>query len=290
MYKCFKFKKILNLIVCDTIIILIALTITMAGHDRWNAYMEDEEKVFLPIIMYHSITDDISKINDYIVSIDSLENDLKYLSENGYQTVFAEDVIKYTNGGSMPEKPVIITLDDGFYNNLIYLVPLLEKYDMKATISIVGYYTEVIAENDPHVPAYSYLTWNDITELLNSERIEIANHTYDMHSSDYRKGCSRLPNESYDDYADALFEDIGLCQTMLSVNCGVIPSVFTYPYGKISNESIPVLKTMGFSAAFSCYERPNYITRNPECLFTLDRYNRSGYLTTEEYMKNLLKE
>ncbi len=262
----------------------------MAGHDRWNAYMEDEEKVFLPIIMYHSITDDISKINDYIVSIDSLENDLKYLSENGYQTVFAEDVIKYTNGGSMPEKPVIITLDDGFYNNLIYLVPLLEKYDMKATISIVGYYTEVIAENDPHVPAYSYLTWNDITELLNSERIEIANHTYDMHSSDYRKGCSRLPNESYDDYADALFEDIGLCQTMLSVNCGVIPSVFTYPYGKISNESIPVLKTMGFSAAFSCYERPNYITRNPECLFTLDRYNRSGYLTTEEYMKNLLKE
>lgn len=279
----------MNLIICDIIIVLIALAITMAGYDKWNAYTEQEEKIFLPVIMYHSITNDNSKINDYIVSVETVENDLKYLAENGYKTVFTEDVIEYVNGGTLPEKPVIITADDGFYNNLTYLLPLLEKYDMKAVISIVGYYTEVIAEKDPHVPEYSYLTWNDINTLLDSERIEIANHTYDMHSSDYRKGCSKFSWENDDDYANALFEDIGLCQTMLSLNCRIIPAVFTYPYGKISSESIPILKTMGFSAAFSCYERPNYITRNPECLFTLDRYNRSGYLSTEEYMEKLLK-
>jgi hypothetical protein len=47
---------------------------------------------------------------------------------------------------------------------------------------------------------------------------------------------------------------------------------------------------MGFSAAFSCYERPNYITRDPDCLFTLDRYNRSGHLSTEQFMEKALKQ
>ena len=288
MYSCMKFKKLIRILICDIAIILFALFLTFASRDKWEAY--SDRKIFLPVIMYHSITDDYSDVNDYTVIVSQVESDLVYLKQNGYNTVTTEDVINYVNGGTLPEKPVIITADDGFYNNAHYLLPLLEKYDMKAVISVVGYYSEVLAANDPHIPEYSYLTWKDITELKLSGRIEIANHTYNMHSDKYRKGCARLYGESYDDYADALFADIGLCQTLLSINCDIAPAAFTYPYGAISEESIPVLKSMGFAASYSCYERPNYITRDPDCLFTLDRYNRSGYTSTEEFMKRLLEQ
>lgn len=290
LYKCYKFKKILKLILCDSVIILFALIVTFAGRNTWKAYNENEERVFLPIIMYHSIVDDNSSVNGYTVTPEIVENDLKYLSENGYEAIFTEDLINYVNGGTLPEKPVIITADDGFYNNTVYLLPLLKKYDMKAVISIVGYYTEVIAEADPHIPRYSYLTWDDISEINKSGYIEIGNHTYNMHFDKGRKGCSKLSSETYEEYADALIDDIGLCQTLLSLNCSITPAVFAYPFGSISKESIPILKTMGFAAAFSCYERPNYITRSPDTLFTLDRYNRSGNISTEEFMKKLLKE
>lgn len=286
MYGCLRFKKLIRILVCDIVIIAAALILTFASRDKWEAY--NDREVFLPVIMYHSITDDYCNVNDYTVTISQVESDLEYLKSHGYNTVTTEDVINYVNGGMLPEKPVIITADDGFYNNYCYLLPLLEKYDMKAVISVVGYYSEVLAADDPNIPDYSYLTWDDITELLLSEHIEIANHTYNMHSDGDRKGCSRIYGESYDDYANALFEDIGLCQTLLSLNCGIAPPAFTYPYGVISEESIPVLRSMGFSAAYSCYERPNYITRNPDCLFTLDRYNRSGYVTTDDFMKKLL--
>lgn len=289
MYHCIKLKKFIKLLLCDLFIIFFALVITFAGQSSWNAYNEDE-KIFLPVIMYHSILNDSSRVNDYVVTPEMVENDLKYLKEHGYNAVFTEDIINYTKGGDLPPKPVIITADDGFYNNYTYLVPLLKKYDMKATISIVGYYSEVTAQADPHIPEYSYLTWEDISELVQSGYIEIANHTYNLHSDKGRKGCSKLSYETEDEYADTIIEDIGLCQTLLSMNCSITPAVFTYPYGSISKESIPVLRSMGFSAAYSCYERPNYITRDPQCLFTLDRYNRSGRFTTEEYMAKLLKE
>ena len=90
------------------------------------------------------------------------------------------------------------------------MVPLLKKYDMKATISIVGYYSEVTAQADPHIPEYSYLTWEDISELVQSGYIEIANHTYNLHSDKGRKGCSKLSYETEDEYADTIIEDIGL--------------------------------------------------------------------------------
>ena len=129
------------------------MVITFAGQSSWNAYNEDE-KIFLPVIMYHSILNDSSRVNDYVVTPEMVENDLNYLKEHGYNAVFTEDIINYTKGGDLPPKPIIITADDGFYNNYTYLVPLLIKYDMKASISIVGYYSEVTDQADPHIPEY----------------------------------------------------------------------------------------------------------------------------------------
>lgn len=285
MYKCCNIKKFIRIVVCDTAMILIAFIITIVG----TASDKTSDEIFVPIIMYHSIIDDDLRSGDYKINVSMVESDLSYLKKNGYSAVFIEDIVNYVeNNKPLPEKPVAITADDGFYNNYYYLLPLLEKYDMKATISVVGYYSDVLAANDSHVPQYSYLTWEDIKKCIDSGKIEIGNHTYNMHSLSGRKGCSKLEYETEEEYEKNFYEDIGTMQTITKLNTGITPEVFAYPYGYISPESIPLLKKIGFSAALNCFEKPNYITHDISCLFTLNRYNRPANMSTEEFMKKLL--
>lgn len=248
----------------------------------------DDKGVFLPVIMYHSIRG--GSPAEYAVTPQQAEDDLRWLSSHGYETVSAEELYAYTEGkGELPEKPVMITLDDGFYNNLSEFLPLLEKYDMCAVVSVVGKYTESLAPADPHIPAYSYLTWEDIRRLADSGRVEIGNHTYDMHSiRGRRNGCARMSGESPEEYAAALAEDVGLLQSELKENCGIEPIVFAYPYGSVCRESLPVLREAGILLTLNCFERPNYITRDPDCLYGIFRYNRSGLVSTEKYMERIM--
>lgn len=246
--------------------------------------------IFLPVIMYHSVYGNTP--GEYIVTPAQAESDLRWLSGHGYTAVSAGEVIEYSAGrGALPEKPVMITLDDGYYNNLSEFLPLLEKYDMCAVVSVVGMYTDRLAAADPHVPAYSYLTWEDIAELSASGRVEIGNHTYDMHSlRGTRRGCMKLPGEDEKAYREALSADIGTLQSEIMSHTGLLPQVFAYPFGAISPESLPLLREQGIRMTLTCYEKPNYITRSPDCLYGIFRYNRSGLLSTEEYMARLLHE
>lgn len=293
MYHCFSGKKFLRLLFTDIAIIITVIGFIKFSGIDWSAldYGAEKDRIFLPVIMYHSIVDDKSKTNQYVVTPEIIENDMKYLKENGYETILTEDLLNYINNDfPLPEKPVMITLDDGFYNNSFYLIPLLEKYDMKAIISIVGNFTESASERDSHIPEYSYLTWQDISDISDCPYIEIGNHTYDMHSTSPRKGCSKISYETEEEYSKELFNDVGKLQSLLEKNSGVSPISFAYPFGYISRESIPILKRLGFKATFTCYEKPNYITKDADCLFGLNRYNRESGISTEQFMSKALKQ
>ncbi len=286
MEKKSRLHSIIQILSTALIIFLIGAVIILWGK---TLLTKAEEPVRLPVIMYHSIYTDTP--TEYTVSPRQVESDLQWLKSNGYNTVTAEQVIAYTqNRGNLPENPVMITLDDGFYNNLSVLVPLLEKYDMTAVVSVVGSYIDNDAIKDPHNPKYSYLTWEDIEKLVESDRIEIGNHTYNMHSLyDGRIGCSRNNDESEEEYRKAISEDFQRLQGEIRENIGFYPVVFTYPFGSVSRESLPVIRDSGFLMTLTCREQENYITRDPQCLYGIGRYNRSGLYSTEEYMAKIME-
>lgn len=290
VYRCYNAKKLVRIVICDIVVIIAVTVITVLGKNSWLAVtVNPETDIPLPVIMYHSIIDGVAE-EKYIVSPQTIENDLKYLKENGYTAVLSADLVEYIeNDKPLPEKPVMITLDDGYYNNMEYLEPLLEKYDMKAVISVVGSFTDKFSRTAEHNPKYSHLTWEDLSELKKNRRIEIGNHTYDMHSLDGRRGCGKLASESVSQYQALLKEDIGGLQTALTEKTGITPILFAYPYGEISRESISVLKELGFKVTLNCYENPNYINKDPDCLFGLNRYNREGNISTEAFMKKALR-
>ena len=293
MYFCVGVKKILPGLL--SAVIICAITVCFAVNKlsyRSESVNAEDESIFVPVIMYHRLLKDPDSAGDYAVSPDVFMSDMQYLSENGYTSVFVRDLIDYVETGApLPEKPVVITFDDGYLNVMEYAYPYMKENNIKAVMNIVGSYKEQSTDDDEHNPAYSYLTWDEIAELDRSGLFEIGSHTYDMHSMSGRRGCKRLSNENAEKYREALFGDIGMLQDMLKENSGVTPVTFAYPYGFISSESMAILQEIGFKALLTCYEKPNYISRSDagECLI-LNRYNRPSGISTEEFMNRLLSE
>ena len=286
MYRTYSVSRFLGLLLLDAFIFSVCGIFFLVFVS--SADSREEAAVTLPVLMYHSVCN--GEPTEYRVTPEQLESDLEWLSENGYKSVTAAEVTAYANSrGDLPEKPVMITFDDGYYNNLAYALPLLEKYDMTAVVSVVGEYTDKDAAADPHVPSYSYLTWGDIGELSDSGRVEIGAHTYAMHSLySGRKGCGKLAGEYEQEYRDALSEDIRLQQKGFKEHLGYVPTVFAYPFGNVSRESVPVLRENGYLMTLTCRELPNRITRDPDCLYGIGRFNRSGLYSTEEYMSEIM--
>ena len=271
------------------ILLFLTLLVTLLTVGISIVIATSEDYIDVPIIMYHSILKDPSRSNKYTVTPAVLEEDLKYIKDKGYTTVTIADLISYVYDDSpFPEKPIVLTFDDGHYNNYGYLFPLLEKYDMKAVISIVGSYTDKFTETDEANLNYSYLRWKDIKELMDTGRIEFQNHTYNLHSNTGKRiGTKKIKGETDEHYKSILKDDILKLQQEFEENTNYTPKCFTYPFGGISNASLDIIKELGFKASLSCEQGINKLTKNPNSLYLLKRYNRPSYISTYNFFQKI---
>ena len=268
------------------IIVLVVLTITL-----FSAYgcvacaraQTDDSAVKLPVLMYHSVLK--SKSGTYIVSPSQLEQDFRQLAEHGYTAVTSRQVIDYVDGkGNLPAKPIMITFDDGHYNNMYYALPLLKKYNMVAILNVIGKFSDfTTSSGDVDNPNYSHVTWDEVAEMSNGGTMEIGNHTYNMHNYKPRFGIAQKCGETDEQYVAALKNDIGKLQKILFEHTGKQCRVLAYPFGKYS--SLAEQRLM-----FTCNEGVSTIYRGkPDSLYKLKRINRSGQYDTATVMNKIEK-
>lgn len=250
------------------------------------------ESVKLPIIMYHSVLKDQAQAGKYVISPSALDADLNYLESHGYETVTVADLVRYVDElGELPEKPVMITFDDGHYNNYLYAYPLLKKHGMRAVISVIGKETEQYTESGQENAYWSYLTLDRLREISTDGVFEIQNHSYDLHENDARKGALRMRGESLESYRALLVEDTERTQKLLIEGGVPTPICYTYPYGACSRESEEVIKSLGFLCTLGCEERVNTLRRgDADCLYRLGRYNRPTGVSAERFLGKILGE
>ena len=118
----------------------------------------------VPILMYHSVAEKPFTSNSILfVRPSELEAQLKYLSENNFQTITFEDL---DNIGAFT-KPILLTFDDGYKDSYTVLFPLLKKYDMKATVFII---TDAVYSAE-------FLSHEEIVEMSDSGLVSIQSHT-----------------------------------------------------------------------------------------------------------------
>ncbi len=251
-----------------------------------------EDSLAVPIIMYHGLLKDAARQNKFVISPDRFEDDLKYLKEKGYETITMTQLIDYVKKGSpLPEKPIVLSFDDGYYNNYLYAYPLLKEYGAKAVISIIGKCSDDFSLKDADHPNYSHVTWDEINEMIESGHVEIQNHTYNMHTYDKgRKGCSQNPGETVEVYKNVLEQDVVRLQQRILEQTGWLPNTFAYPFGFMSDGSTDLLKSMGFEATLSCTEGINYFPlkkaeRSEDSLYVLKRILRPPNLSSADFFQ-----
>ncbi len=233
----------------------------------------------LPIVMYHEV--DTKNLGKYIISPREFEEDIMYLKKEGYTTINIEDLIAFEyNNVNLPEKPIMLTFDDGYSSIYSYILPILKKYDCKIVLSIVGEYVDKSTkEKYPN----GYLNWSQVKELVDSPYVEIQNHTYEMHGMSKRNGCKIIKGESYDEYKMKLLNDIGYLQRLIKEKTGYAPKAFTYPFGVTCKECNEILEDMGFTTTLSCYSGVNLLSGNKKELYELKRFNRPSGINRKKF-------
>lgn len=172
-----------------------------------------KENVNVPVLMYHAVSDDTWGYWDLFVSPQTLEEELLYLQENGYQTIWFEDLSHVEDF----EKPVILTFDDGYDDNYTELFPLLQKYSAKATIFVIP----------KAIGSAHKMTAEQVYELSQSGLVSIQSHTY-SHG-----------NLSTMDEQTLIFE-MEASKNYLAALTGQVPYAVCYPEGTRSELSIEV--------------------------------------------------
>ena len=194
----------------------------------------------VPVFMYHGVTDYTWGSAELFVSPSVLEEQLRYLVENGYDPIWFEDlreVEKY-------DKPVILTFDDGYQDNYTDLFPLLQKYNVKATIFVITGW----------LGGEKYLTPEQVTEMSQSGLVSIQSHTWS------HKDMDTLP-------AEAQREQMSQSKLDILRLTGKEPAVLCYPRGLASHvtlELLPEYYNFGVKMNGSVYytgDDPRVVTR-----------------------------
>ena len=183
--------------------------------------------VGIPVLNYHFFySGDYSSCGESIcLSNTKLEEHLKYLSDNGFKTLTMQEFVDWYEGRiEVPSNSVLITIDDGAMGTSLtngnILIPLLEKYQVHATLFLIT-------------------SWWDKSEYA-SPYLDVESHGYNIHFNG-SCGAAQLKCLSHDE----LYNDLKTSMDIL----GSYKS-FCYPFYTSNDNAYNVLSELGVRVAF----------------------------------------
>lgn len=233
------------------------------------------------ILMYHAFTENEAETSSVCTLASEFERQLSALRDAGYTSVGYADLIEFVNGkGKLPEKPLLISIDDGYQNNLDLAAPLLEKYGFCANIAVIGVSIGHTTYKDTDIPIMPHFSLEDARPWIKRGVLTVTTHSYDMHQiaavdgNDCRRGVLQMPGEAEPDYIATLTQDYKHAQEQLAGLPGKVLPVFTYPFGAYSELSERVLQEQGVQVTVTIANGANRLVKGePETLRLLRRIN-----------------
>lgn len=233
------------------------------------------------ILMYHAFTEDEADTGSLYTLASEFARQLSALRDAGYTSVGYADLIEFVNGeGKLPEKPLLISIDDGYQNNLDLAAPLLETYGFCANIAVIGVSIGHTTYKDTDIPITPHFSLEDARPWVARGVLTVTTHSYDMHQvtavdgAGCRRGVLQMPGEAEPDYIAALTQDYTRAQEQLAGLPGTPLPVFTYPFGAYSELSERVLQELGVQVTITIADGANRLVKGePETLRLLRRIN-----------------
>lgn len=168
----------------------------------------------------------------FTVDSNIFDEQIRYLKENNYNIISAEDLVAaLKNFQKLPEKTVLITVDDGYDDNYTYAFSIAKKYKV-----IMNFMIPTGLIGNP-----GYMTWEHLKEMKDNPYARIYNHTASHAALAY------LSQEQVE-------WELNTSSEALKKNLGLSNTIFTYPYGSYNDLAIDLVKKHGFTGAFTTIE------------------------------------
>lgn len=250
---------------------------------------------FIPILMYHHFDPNPGQTGSAVITPEMFKSQLQYLKRLGYETITTEDLNLFlTKGSKLPQKPLLITIDDGYLSTYTHAYPILKELNIKATVfAIVSY-------RDKEDLMYSHFYWDQAKEMTDSGVIDIQSHTYASHYQWMDPwGClvsatKRFNNENQTKYEERLRNDFLLAKNTLHQKLGSDTNsdnvndngsgtsgggnvmALAFPYGYYDATIKKIAEETGHSLAFTINEGVIYPGADR---LALPRINVPGHFT-----------
>ena len=235
----------------------------------------------IPVITFHRLVPDnikntLYKDSQWVGSIDVFEDMMKYLYDNNFNTISSSEFVDWYNGKiELPRKSILITFDDGFYEDYYLVYPILKKYNFKAISFLVGSRINNITDDYNPNSKKQHFIGQDVIDKVKIEypNWEFQSHSYNLHK--YNNGKHQIElSSNYEIYEDILkTKKFGF-------------NVFAYPFGDYNDYIMKALEENNYDVAFG-FGLKDYARRS-DLRYNIRRIKINGYANLA-YLKNWLK-
>lgn len=220
------FKKIL--VFCLIMIFFMIIFVIYEISSSKKTYYINEKNLHIPIFTYHDIVLSDSDIKDDCMqtTLKNFKKQINGLLKLGYTPISYQDLIDYKNGKkALSKRSCIITFDDGYTNVYKLAYPEIRNWNIPVTIFVI----------DNCVGGQGYFSWSEAKEMNDSGLVSIFSHG--LQHIDYSQVAP-----------DVIAEEINTAYLNIKANMSTteIPSVFAYPFGNYSENSINKLSEFGY--------------------------------------------
>lgn len=203
----------------------------------------------VPVLTFHDLGTRFEK-DSIITPADRFSQMMHYLQANRYQTFFASEIPALLRGRCerlrRGFRPVVLTFDDGYVNNYNLLLPILRKFDARATIFLI---VSKIVERRAWSRSNA-LTWFEVRKMSRSGHVEFGSHTFALHYDLAR--LERLSGGSKR-FRQQVFTDLYTSRAVLESELGVKVRSLAWPHGKRSKGLKALARQAGFSLVFNTH-------------------------------------
>ena len=234
----------------------------------------------VPVLMWHNLAEESS--GDMTISVDTFRAQIEALHEAGFKTVSLQQLYDYVHFGTeLPGKPIVLTFDDGYFSNYEYAFPILQEYDMQATIFAIGVSVGKDTYKDTDHAMTPHFGADEAREMVDSGLISVQSHTFDMHqwppfedgNAQVRETLLPFDGEADADYEAAVEADFAESRELLESITGQPVNALAFPEGAYVTLTQDALRSAGAELTFTTVRAVNTVVKGlPQSLCAMPRF------------------
>ena len=234
----------------------------------------------VPVLMWHNLAEESS--GDMTISVDTFRAQIEALHEAGFKTVSLQQLYDYVHFGTeLPEKPIVLTFDDGYFSNYEYAYPILREYGMQATIFAIGVSVGKDTYKDTDHAMTPHFGADEAREMVDSGLISVQSHTFDMHqwppfedgNAQVRETLLPFDGEADADYEAAVEADFAESRELLESITGQPVNTLAFPEGAYVTLTQDALRSAGAELTFTTVRAVNTVVKGlPQSLCAMPRF------------------